>query len=152
MAHANKVVQISLLLCAPSDETQQLNIKSPLHEEKMLPCFDKVSALRLIVHAWSLYNKAYFHLTNPFQIASDILASGNDHEHISKTLIVYFRLESCLLTDKFSTNQNIVITVFLSVLFIALVYRPLVVKHIITTASTLMKVDTNNKAGYIANE
>ena len=40
-------------------------------------------------------------------------------------LIVYFRLESCLLADKISTNQNRGITDLLSFYFIALVYVPL---------------------------
>ena len=86
-----------------------------LHEEKILLCIDKVSIMWLIINAWSLYNKASFHLTNPFP-----KASGNNHENTSMTLIVYFRLESCLHTDKLTTNQNIVITVFLSFLSIAL--------------------------------
>ena len=40
-------------------------------------------------------------------------------------LIVYFRLESCLLADKISTSKNRDITVLLSFHFIALVYVPL---------------------------
>ena len=75
---------------------------------------------------WSLYSrKSPFHTNQPFFKQHHLWASGNNHVHTRMALIVYFRLESCLLADKISTNQNSGITVLLSFHFIALVYVPL---------------------------
>ena len=98
---------------------------------------------------WSLYSrKSPFHTNRPFFKQHHLWVSGSNHVHTRMALIVYFRLESCLLADKISTNQNRDITVLLSFHFIALVYVPLATTNT-TTEQCLYNCDFYMPRNYL---